>query len=165
MDLSYWLSVEDSITLIASHEKQIDELMHQAVKTDYPIGVVSRDRYPLLSDLNVMENIVLKKMFHENISMKQAINAIMPFIESLGMAQKLWARQEDLNSEELLNVYILRCISGKKEIILFESPEPYDIYIFSSWLKQMNLGMKLWICCLIDHAPVYDRLSFKQIYF
>ena len=86
--------------------------------------------------------------------MKQAIDDISPFIESLGLARKLWARQEDLNSEELFNVYILRCISSKKEIILFESPEPYDIYIFSSWLNQTNLEMKLWIGCLIDRAPV-----------
>ncbi|MBW1802419.1 MAG: hypothetical protein JRJ85_17025, partial [Deltaproteobacteria bacterium] len=64
MDFSDWLSFEDNITLIASHEKQIDELMHQAVKPEYPIGVISKERYPLLADLNIMENIALEKMFH-----------------------------------------------------------------------------------------------------
>jgi len=165
MDFSYWLRVEDNIILIASNEKQLDELMHQAVQPEYPIGVVSGERYPLLADLNVIENIVLRNMFHENISMKQATDVIFPFIESLGLAQKMGARPEDLTGEELINAYILRCISSRKEIILFESPEPYDIYVSWSWLKQMKLDMRLWICCLIDRAPVYDRLSFKKIDF
>ena len=163
MNLSSWLNLDENILLVAYKEKQIDELMNYSVQLQHSIGIVSFERYPLISKLNVAENIVLCNMFNENISMRQALETVSPYIKSLSLDDKMQAYNKDLNSEDYFNICILRCIASKKRIILFDSPEPYDIDVLLSWLKQMGLEIRIWICCLVDRAPVYDRMALKSI--
>ncbi|MCP3939907.1 MAG: hypothetical protein GY710_00290 [Desulfobacteraceae bacterium] len=155
--------LNQNMLFTTSRQKRIDGFIESVLNPKSKIGIVDQVRCPLISTLSVAENIVLWNMYHENVCREDALELIMPFIISLGFEKKIHGGKQLLNNEELFNAGVLRCITSKKQVVLFDSPEPYDIYVLLNWLTQMDLDLKIWICCLIDKAAIYDRMSLKTV--
>ncbi len=126
------------------------------------VGCVS-DCFPLLSNLNAIENITLFKMFHDNETLDQAEAEVTSFIDNLGMREAMPKRKERLSREEIINTYVLRAISRGSDVIITDLAAPGDLDILKNSLKKAGKRLYLWIMCREKELGNYDGFAFKKI--
>jgi ABC-type polar amino acid transport system ATPase subunit len=125
------------------------------------VGYVS-DGFPLLSNLNAIENITLFKMFHDNKTMKQAVAEMTPFIENLGMLEAMPKRKERLSREEIINTYILRAVSKASDVIITDIAAQGDLDILKKSLEKVGKRLSLWILCREMELGNLNLFAFKK---
>ncbi len=158
MDFDRWLASDAHLLLLVDVEERMQALIEQALGPRYAIGVIS-GRFPLLGNLNVIENIALKAMYHRNTPLADVKNELSGFIQALDLEDVLLKRSTGLTEEELFNIYLLRCIANKDHIILFEQPDPWNVSGAGAFLAGVGLKVRLWVCCYRDEASKYARLN------
>ena len=162
MNVSYWLNIEENLLLVAKKRKEIPHLIDLAYRSGFHIGIISDD-YPLLSDLDVAENLALSSMYHQNLSLKQVLKKIEPFIQEINSEELIYKRIEDLNRDELLKIYLLRCIANNNSIILLYEPTFKDIKIIYDLIGIIDKKIRLWVACLERNTERYYSFGFKEI--
>jgi len=162
MNVSYWLNIEENLLLVAKKRKEILRLIDLAHRSGFHIGIISDD-YPLLSDLDVAENLALSGMYHQNLSLTQVLKKIDPFIQEINSEELIDKRIEDLNRDELLKIYLLRCIANNNSIILLYEPVFKDIKMIYDLVGLIGKKIRLWVACLEKNTERYYSFGFKEI--
>lgn len=162
MNFSFWLSLDKDLLLTAEHEEEMKALIAEAVRPEFKIGVPD-NRFPLLANLNVLENIALKSMYHKNSTLQEVHNYISPLASILMIDDLLQKRKEQLAEEDLFNIYLLRCIANQDNVILLVEPEPTDWVSTYNFVKGARPEIRLWACCYADESGKYDRLNLRNI--
>jgi ABC-type proline/glycine betaine transport system ATPase subunit len=117
------------------------------------MGAVSLD-YPLISNLNVWENIALIRQFHEMWPLDKARDDALESLRLLGMESIGSIRNPDLREEERFAAMLVRaCKLPKAEILLdrpFEIvPTVHDFSFFDGMLKKLALFYEA--CYIFDY--------------
>ncbi|MDY7000191.1 MAG: hypothetical protein SVS15_00230 [Thermodesulfobacteriota bacterium] len=162
MNVSYWLNIEENLLLVAKRRKEILRLIDLAHRSGFHIGIISDD-YPLLSDLDVAENLAISGMYHQNLSLTQVLKKIDPFVQKINAEDLLQRRIEYLDREELLKIYLLRCIANNNSIILLYEPVFKDIKTIYDLIGLLDKKTRLWIACLEKNTERYYSFGFKEI--
>jgi len=121
------------------------------------------DSFPLLSNLNVIENITLSNMFHENETLQQAAAKVTPFIENLGMQDAILKRKESLSREEIIRTCLLRAVSRGSDVIMTDFAKAGELNILKDSLVKINKRLFLWIMCLEKDLGNYNDFAFKTV--
>jgi ABC-type uncharacterized transport system ATPase subunit len=162
MDLASLLASGEELLFTAELEESLDRFLDAALAPELDIGVVSA-RYPLLANLNVIENVALQAMFHANKSLAWVRNKLSPHIEQLALEETLAKRKAELSEEETLNVLLLRCLAVPCRAVLLDKPEPWNYASARNFLKSIDSGPSLWMCCYRAEASQYAHLGLRRI--
>lgn len=119
------------------------EQERDAFLKDHPRrGVVSLD-YPLISNLNVWENIALIRQFHDLWPREKAREDALGSLRLLGMEHIGSTRNPDLREEERFAAMLLRAIKLPGAELLLDRPfelvpTVHDFSFFDGLLKQLT---------------------------
>ena len=160
--LSRLLNINRNLLLVALTPGQLSMLMDLAAQSQSHIGLI-RDDFPLLSNLSLLENIVLSPSFHKNMTVGQAREKIAPSIEALKMGKALGWRKEWLSREELLKAYLLRGVASDNSIIMMQSPQLSDLEIVLDSIARLEGVLRLWVCCLWNETDKYSDYDLLEI--
>jgi len=156
------LSENKEDLILVTDEADIPYFVLSAV-TDFPsIGIVS-DRFPLLANLNVIENITLFSMYHENIGFKEASERIKPYFSDLDMAEVSRKRKENLTRQELIQTYALRCFSRGCDFIMTDFDKMSDMKILRETLDKTKKRVFLWIMCSQNDLGNFSEFNYKKM--
>jgi len=162
ISISKFLNINKNLLLVAGSPGQLSMLMDLSAQSQSHIGFIS-DGFPLLSNLDVLGNIVLGPMFHKNMSMRQAREKIDSAIQALGMMKQMHRRKEMLGRGELLRAYLLRSLACDNSIVLMNTPSLYDLDIIQDALERLAYKMRLWVCCLEMNTGLYENYDLMKI--
>lgn len=85
------------------------------------IGIVSA-RFPFLSNLSVIENIVLPLEYHRNLKTREAAERVSQFVDHFGLSTVIARRKETIQSLDLLKAMFIRALSLDPDVVLFVNP-------------------------------------------
>ncbi|MDD4648476.1 MAG: hypothetical protein PHO79_00400 [Desulfoplanes sp.] len=153
------LMQEDNLVITANNEPALNELSSMVVQDTSKIGIIG-DEFPFISNLNLLENITLGTMYHQNIPLAQARQDIQPSINALNMEHTLGRRKEMLSPKELILSQILRGISCGNSILFMLSPPTILTDTVIHAVAMVPHPLKIWIACHIKAAAAYDYLRF-----
>jgi ABC-type lipoprotein export system ATPase subunit len=153
-DLTRCLHMEEHLLFVAAQPTMLTRIMHLSALLQNQIGFIS-DAFPLLSNLDVLENITLGSMYRQNISLKKAYRNIEREILALRLESLLHKRRELLTREELVRVQFARCLATDNSVILLESPTVFSLEIVFDCLRAIDRRIRIWVTC---HQP--DKLSY-----
>lgn len=116
---------------------------------------------PLISNLNMLENIALIKEFHEHMPTSQAQSIAKEYLQKLGLAHIGSYRANQCTSLELFYVMVIRALMPRTKDILIVTPLMLIKKIDSmnaiiETLEQLNDGKK--------KITIVDTLSNKLYY-
>jgi ABC-type lipoprotein export system ATPase subunit len=154
-DLTPYLHTEEHLLLVVSNSTMLTRIMHLSALLQNQIGFIS-DSFPLLSNLDVLENITLGSMYRHNISLKKARRIIEQEIRALHLESLLHKRKELLTREELVRVHFARCLATDNSVILLESPTVFSLEIVFECLRSVDRRIRIWVSC--HHS---DKLSYR----
>ncbi len=166
MEISYKGNILDTsknIEISYLHDSDIIELLEALADMDIEgaalpskIGIVSK-YYPFLSNLSIIENIILPLEYHEHNTKKEAIEKVEQRLESLGLTGVMHSRKEAVNKTELYRAMFLRGIVLNPEVVLM-SDFKYSLTlkefkgVLPSLMGVMNSGTRMWIGVGEGHA-------------
>jgi len=162
MNLEKLLTSEDDLVFTAELEEHMDRFLDAATAPELCIGIVG-ERFPLLANLSVLENVALQSMYQANKSVAWVHNRVAPYIEQLALEEAMGKRRADLSEEELFNVLLLRCLAVRCRAVLLVQPEPWNCGSTYNFVKGIDANIRLWICCFRDVAAQYASLHLRQI--
>jgi ABC-type Na+ transport system ATPase subunit NatA len=131
--------------------------------TDFPSICIVSDRFPLLANLNVIENITLFNMYHGNIGFKEATERIKPYLSDLDMAEVSRKRKESLTRQELIQTYVLRCFSRGCDFIMTDFDKMSDMKILRETLDKIKKRVFLWIMCSQNDLGNFSEFNFNKV--
>jgi ABC-type polar amino acid transport system ATPase subunit len=79
-------------------------------------GFVSR-RFPFISNLSIMENIILPLEYHTHMSVEEAVEKIRVHVESLGLENVVSKRKEKVSNEDIYKAMFLRATVMDPEVV------------------------------------------------
>lgn len=85
------------------------------------LGLVSLD-IPLISNLDVWENIALIRQYHSNVPMAKAKRLVLGALDRYGLSSIAHHRNPALSAEERFRVMLLRAASLENATILIDRP-------------------------------------------
>jgi len=158
------LSEQHPRLLIVGHsEGHISELVTMFVQSRGRIGVIG-DEFPFLSNLNVMENIVLGSMYQHNISMEKAYEPLLEHIRALELEKWMNQRKELVDARTMVLCQLLRCISCGNTTMLLPSPEVSRAETVIRAVETIRLSPAVWIACSEKNAVAYDKFGFSTFH-
>jgi ABC-type uncharacterized transport system YnjBCD ATPase subunit len=92
-----------------------------AGKSNPHLGMVSID-IPLISNLDVWNNIALIKQYHANMPESTARQLVFQSLERFGMLNVALKRNPSLTEEERFCVMLLRAVMVKDAIVVLDRP-------------------------------------------
>ncbi|MGX9366409.1 hypothetical protein ACTVJH_10250 [Desulfoplanes sp. PS50] len=150
--------------LVIGHKESLtSELVSWIAQSQDHIGILGDD-FPFLSNLSVMENIVLGTMYRQNISLEKACAPIREHIHALELGKWMNQRKEHLDSRTMVLCQLLRSISGGNSIVLLPSPAFTMAETVIQAIETLRHPLTVWIACNEKDAVTYDRLGFSTFY-
>ncbi|PVU72448.1 hypothetical protein DDW07_02370 [Acidilobus sp. SCGC AC-742_E15] len=113
--------------------------------------------------MNIIENVCLGLMYNQNISLKNSIKKIHDYIKMINMEDCLWLRKEQINEEQLVKAYFLRCVANGNSVIFMDSPKYEWIKIVLQCIERTNLYQNVWISTSLANKDLYNDLKFDVI--
>ena len=153
-DLTPYLHMDEHLLIVTEHPTMLTRIMHLSALLQPQVGIISED-FPLLSNLDVLENIALASMYRKNVSLKKARRIMEPEIRALKLEKLLHKRRELLTREELVRVLVARCLAAGNSIILLESPPVFRLDTVFACLGAVAHRVRIWVSC---HHP--DKLAY-----
>jgi len=163
---------EKKINYLLSTRKNILLLLKEGAFDSYIINLISFSRghiglisnkFPFLSSLNIIENVCLGLMYNQNISLKNSIKKIHDYIKMINMEDCLWLRKEQINEDQLVKAYFLRCVANGSSVIFMDSPKYEWIKIVLQCIERTNLYQNVWISTSLANKDLYNDLKFDVI--
>jgi ABC-type lipoprotein export system ATPase subunit len=133
----------------------VDVLIDQTGKTeDIPrkIGFVFPG-FPMISNLSIIENIVLPLEYHRNLKTGEAVDMMEEYVKQLGIEGILAKRKENIQTSDLLKAMFLRAIALEPETVFFLSPQQFVP------LKQFGVMLSLFRSLLRKKTGIWIGLS------
>jgi ABC-type uncharacterized transport system ATPase subunit len=161
MSLTELVEYKEDLIFIAGRA-DIPHFILSAV-AEFPSVCVVSDRFPLLANLNVIENITLYNMYNENVSLSEAAGRIKPYLSDLNIDDILLKRKESLTRKELIDTYILRCLSRGCEFVLTDFEKISDIKLLRERLDEIRKRIFLRIICSQDDTGILREFNYKRI--
>lgn len=153
-------NIEDAILI--TDRINVSDFMFDLLHDNRSVCYVS-DNFPLLSNLNVIENIALFRMFHDNVTIEQAAANVAPFIGNLEMQDAMLKRKESLSRKEIIGAYLLRAVSRGSDVIITDFAKAGDLEILKNALERIKKRFFLWIMCLEKELSNYSDFAFKKV--
>ncbi|WP_457570890.1 hypothetical protein [Desulfovulcanus sp.] len=160
--INYLLSTKKNIILLLKDDAFSDYIVNLTSLSRGHIGLIS-DKFPFLSNLDIIENICLGLMYAQNISLKKCINKIYNYVKLLNMEDCLWLRKEQINEEQLVKGYFLRCIANGNSVIFMDSPKPKWVRIVLQCIEKTKLYQNVWVSTFWANKGVYNDFNFDVI--
>ncbi|MBT8490659.1 MAG: hypothetical protein KJN62_06405 [Deltaproteobacteria bacterium] len=91
------------------------------VKQNRTPGLVSHE-IPLISNLNIVENVALIKQYHQNASRTEAHNIVFQYLKQLNLEHIARARNPHLSEEERFCGMLLRAAMVQSGVLLIYKP-------------------------------------------
>ena len=148
---------EEHLLITSSSESNLDELMSMAIQSQGETGIIG-DEFPLISNLDILENITLGIMYSRNISLEYARAMILPSIKALQMETIMHRSKAMLSKEEIIRSQILRCIASGNSIMLLPSPTPRAADSALHAAARVPSRPRIWISCHTKKASAYEYL-------
>jgi ABC-type uncharacterized transport system ATPase subunit len=160
---SLLLDQRPGLLIVGRREGHINELTEMVAQSQGHIGILG-DAFPFLSNLDVLENIVLGTMYQQHISMKKAGESVRKPIRALGLEKWMDQRKEKLDSPTMLQCQLLRCIACGNSIVLLPSPTFTMAETILLAIETIRHPLAVWIGCNEKDVATYDRLGFSTFY-
>lgn len=113
---------------------------------------------PLISNLSVIENIVLPASYHKNARLKDYIEEALRYLEGFGLADKVHKRRDDLDEFEQMLVKYISCKIVEVKNIVFMTPmkfiAPEKFEDFKRFLKNCDENY-----LIIDYNKFYNEYN------
>ncbi|WP_462323555.1 hypothetical protein [Desulfoplanes sp.] len=154
------LAAEKTDTLIiGDDEGQVELLTTQILDARSSVGILGT-MFPLLSNLSILENIVLGAMYRENLPMQTVTARIYDDIGSLGLVPILELRKESLEKREVVLCQLLRGLCDGNTTIFLPSPpiRTVDTIVWANAV--LNRRFTVWIATTRQSAVAYDHFGF-----
>lgn len=118
------------------------------------LGLVSMET-PLISNLNVIENIALILQYHGGMSRKHAYGEVMRYLVALGLEGIAEMRNTFLSDRERFAVMLLRAVMVKENYVVIDRPfklvpSLIDCGYVLDLLKKLD--DRLHMCLIMDYA-------------
>lgn len=84
-------------------------------------ALVSAD-LPLLSNLNMLENIGLIKEVHDNLSINKAENLALEMLKKIGLEDIALKRENSCSRVEILYVMLIRALMTQEKSVIIKLP-------------------------------------------
>ncbi|MDK2920766.1 MAG: putative transport system ATP-binding protein [Desulfonauticus sp.] len=148
--------------IVLQDEKKEDIVSNFFSLSGGSVGVVSA-KFPLLSNLEIVENIFLPLMYKRNLSLRQCCEKFYPWLKELDLEKIMWLRKEKLGSEEIFRAMFLRALCTESEVVFFQYPQVSEIELVIKFLKKLNISRFLWILVTAKEAPKFYKFNFEQV--
>lgn len=155
---SLLLDKHPRLLVIGMHESQISELVTMFVQSQSHIGIIGNE-FPFLSNLDMMENIVLGTMYRQNISLEKARKYLDEPIRALGLERWMHERKEKLDLRALILCQLLRCIACGNSIAVLPSPMVTLAKMVIQATARLAQAPAVWIACSVANATAYESLG------
>jgi ABC-type lipoprotein export system ATPase subunit len=80
------------------------------------IGIVSRF-YPFISNLSILENIILPLEYHEHMSAGEAAGKVAPHVQAFGLDRVATLRKEKIRNTDLFKAMFLRAMAMDPDVV------------------------------------------------
>jgi len=97
----------------------VDGLLHEAGEGNTlpsVIGIVSRD-FPFISNLSIIENIILPLEYHAHLREREAVGMIAPLMDELDIRDIADMRKENVSGTGLFRAMFLRAVALDPEAV------------------------------------------------
>lgn len=113
------------------------------------IGFVS-SRFPFLSNLNLLENIILPLEFHRDLNEKKAFEKVQNVLDHLGIGEVVYKRKESIPRYDLLKAMAARAMSMAPGLVFFVEPNHFvSLRSFSTFLRDfrdvLDENVHIWV--------------------
>lgn len=162
INITRFISRNNHLLLTVPANIPMSKLLDMVALSQSHIGFIS-DRFPFLSNLNILENITLGTMFKQNILLSTAQQKLMPHVEALGLANYLEKRKESLSKKDMVRALFLRCVASGNSIILMESPLVSHVQIVIDSIAKVDASVRLWVACSENDMDTYQRFQLEVI--
>lgn len=80
------------------------------------IGIVSRF-FPFISNLSIIDNIILPLAFHKHMSVREAVGKVEPYVRGLRLGKIINERKENVKSTDLFKAMFIRAMALDPEVV------------------------------------------------
>lgn len=162
LNIPHLLNASSDILFMSRSPARLQGFLDLAVLQQPQIGFIS-ERFPLLSNLSVLENIVLHRMYKNNFPLHRSLKSIQHLISALEMGKVLENRKESLSGREKVNAFFLRCIASGNRIAILESPSVQTYQLCQDSRSKTNAELRFWLTSLESEAPLYKHFGLETI--
>ncbi len=145
MHVNNLLQSDSHMGLVVENQADVTRLVNVISQSQGHVGLISDRLAPLLSNLDLEENITLPLLYHKNISQNAALRRMRPFFQFLGMTPCLQQRKEELNRREILAGYLLRAQASENRAVYVDWPRVWEVDFLLDCLRNMGTKMQLWV--------------------
>lgn len=163
LNISNFLSQNEHLLLLADQERAFSQLTHLINQSQSHVSLVS-EAFPLLSGIDLIENITLCATYRKNISQGKATRYIMPFVELLGLQEHIHLYRAQLNREQRIKAYLLRAISCESSVVCLIKPALWRVKTLFECLERVRLPLKIWIATLGKDAQDYTHFPLTPMH-
>jgi predicted ABC-type transport system involved in lysophospholipase L1 biosynthesis ATPase subunit len=163
-DLSHWLGLDQDLLLVVPDRDAAQDMVRRTGLSGFGVGVLGGP-FPLLSDLDVLENAALGPMFHRGVSLRRMRRRLEPLARPLGLEGRLHALPPDLAPEERLPALMLRALADEARALLLPWPEPSRVLDADRLRQGLDPRPRLWVCCTRNNADAYTVLQLRTLSF
>jgi len=159
MEISYRdvsVPTDADVAITYNDTGTIDDFMNHVIgvfeaETSLPeqIGFIS-PRFPFLSNLNLLENIILPLEFHRDLSEKKAFEKVQNVLDRFGIGEAVHKRKESVPRYDLLKAMTARAVSMAPGLVFFVEPNHFvSLRSFSSFLGEfrdvLDENVHIWV--------------------
>jgi len=160
--INYLLSTKKNRIFLLKDDGFGDCIINLTLLSRGHIGLIS-NKFPFLSNLDIIENICLGLMYTQNISLRRCINKIFHYVKLLNMEDCLWQRKEQINQEQLVKAYFLRCIANGNSVIFMDSPKRKWVKIVLQCIEKTKLSQNVGVSTSLANKASYNDFNFDVI--
>lgn len=133
------------------------------IETLQDYSLISKDT-PLISNLNMIENIALIKEVHELLSIEKAESIAKESLAKIDIAQIALKRLNQCNSLEIFYVMFIRSLMSKERSVIVVTPFSLinnlrDIQPIVDTIERLNGDKNVFIFDTISNKPHYEGSS------
>ncbi|KUJ96345.1 MAG: hypothetical protein XD41_0672 [Desulfonauticus sp. 38_4375] len=161
-ELYILLKNKKNTLIVLQDEKKEDIVSNFFSLSGGNIGIVS-SKFPLLSNLETVENVFLPLMYKRNLSLRQCCEKFYPWLKGLDLEKIMWLRKEKLSSEEIFRAMFLRALCAESEIIFFQYPKVSEIELVVKFLKEFEINRFIWILVTAEKVSQFYKFNFEQV--
>ncbi len=151
------------LLMVGQDESHLNELVTFFLHFRNDIGVLD-NLFPFLSNLNILENILLPTMYRHNLPPAKARERIENHIQALNLASWMSLRKEQLAPHTLILCQLLRCLACEDSIILLPSAKIATAETVITAIAKLRVSLTLWILCIKKNAVAYEKFGFPTCY-
>jgi ABC-type lipoprotein export system ATPase subunit len=150
----------DDIDIINFVEALIESVKEKG-ELHSSFGFISR-RFPFISNLSIMENIILPLEYHTHMNVAEAVEKVRVHVESLGFEDVVSKRKEKVSNADIYKAMFLRSTVMDPEVV-FICDFKYAVTLkefrnmLPSFRKILGSDTKLWIGVSEGHSIEWEH--------